>query len=323
MRVVVTGANGFVGRALCKLLRETGYFVVAVVRSDRDGVGIAADEVCACGNIDAGTDWTLILAGAEVVVHLAARAHVLREQTSDPLAEFRIVNTAASLQLARKAESAGVRRFIFISSIGVNGAQTADKGFTENDIPAPASAYAISKWEAEQGLAQISSSGGMDVVVVRPPLIYGPGAPGNFNIMMKWLDRGVPLPLAAVDNRRSFVGLDNLTDLIKVCVTHSKAGGQTFLVADGEDISTSDLLRRLGMALGKPARLFSVPPRMLDLAATAMGKRDISVRLLSSLKVDSGKARAMLEWVPPLSLDAGLHETARAYLGSSDHVSKS
>jgi len=243
-------------------------------------------------------------------VHCAARVHVMADTAANPLAEFRRVNVQGTLNLARQAAAAGVRRFAFVSSIGVNGAETFGLPFSAQDVAAPHSPYAVSKYEAELGLQALAAETGMEVVIIRPPLVYGLGAPGNFGSLIRWLRRGVPLPLGAIHNQRSLVSLDNLVDLIVTCLTHPAAINQTFLVSDGEDVSTTELLRRMGQALGRPARLVPVPVSWLKLAAKLVGKPDVAQRLCGSLQVDIEKTRRLLGWTPPLSLDQGLKRAA-------------
>ncbi|MTI93171.1 NAD-dependent epimerase/dehydratase family protein [Stutzerimonas stutzeri] len=243
MRILLTGSSGFVGSALAQALAERPLGeLVLPVRSVVEGRP-------AIGEIGAATDWSALLDGVEVVVHCAARVHVMRETDADPLAAFRAVNVQGTLRLAESAAAAGVRRFIFLSSVKVHGEASGERPFRASDPPAPADAYGLSKLEAEQGLRELSARTGMELVIIRPPLVYGPGVKANFRSMMRWLARGVPLPLGAIHNRRSLVALDNLVDLIRSCITHPQAAGQIFLVSDGEDLSTSELLRRLGRAL--------------------------------------------------------------------------
>jgi len=242
---------------------------------------------------------------------------VTKEEAADPLAEFRSVNVDGTLVLARQAAEAGVRRFIFISSIGVNGGETTAHPFTVDDSVSPHTPYAVSKHEAEVGLRALAEDTAMEIVIIRPPLVYGPNAPGNFYSLMKFLASRVPLPLGSVKaNRRSFVYLDNLIDLIVTCLDHPKAANQTFLVSDGEDLSTTDLLRRMGQALGKPARLIPVPQQLLTLAAKVLGKPGIAQRLCGSLQVDIAKTRELLGWNPPVSVDEGLRRTAAHWMAT-------
>ncbi len=261
------------------------------------------------------TDWSVALQGVDAVVHCAARVHVMNVDTTDTLKAYREVNVCSTLKLARQAAMAGVRRFVFVSSIKVNGEFTeAGQSFTADDVSAPEEPYGVSKHEAEQLLRQIAAETGMEVVIIRPPLVYGPGVKANFESMMRWLARGVPLPLAAVtQNRRSLVALDNLVDLIVTCLTHLSAANQTFLVSDGEDLSTADLLRRMGAALGHPARLFYMPPSMLKLGSQLVNKPGIYQRLCSSLQLDVAKTRQLLGWIPPVSVDEGLRRAAEGF----------
>ena len=308
-RVLVTGANGFVGRALCADAAALGFVVRGIVRSPCDLP--SGTESFRVGNIDDSTNWQDALAGCRVVVHLAARVHVMADTAANPLDEFRRINVQGTLNLARQAAAAGMNRFVFISSVKVNGEATfSGQPFTADDVPAPLDAYGVSKMEAEQGLRELAAETGMEVVIIRPPLVYGLGVKANFSAMMRWLKRGVPLPLGAIHNQRSLVALDNLIDLIVTCLTHPAAANQTFLVSDGEDVSTTELLRRMGQALGRPARLIPVPASWLKLAAAMVGKPDVAQRLCGSLQVDIEKTRRLLGWTPPISLDEGLRRAA-------------
>ncbi|MBH2020103.1 MAG: SDR family oxidoreductase [Burkholderiales bacterium] len=311
-QILITGANGFVGRAVCIKAAACGFAVYGMTRSPCDLP--SAIENLVAGNIDEGTDWQDALMGCQVIVHAAARVHVMADTIENPLTEFRRVNVQGTLNLARQAAAAGVRRFAFISSVKVNGEATQPgRPFTADDAPAPLDAYGISKMEAEQGLREIAAQTGMEVVIIRPPLVYGPGVRANFAAMMRWLQRGVPLPLGAIHNRRSLVALDNLVDLILTCVTHPAAANQTFLVSDGEDVSTTELLRRMGQAMNRPARLIPVPARLLKGAAALLGKQDMAQRLCGSLQVDIRKTRQLLGWSPPLTLDQGLKKAAEGF----------
>lgn len=314
MTVLVTGANGFVGCALCAWLGKNGIPVRGTIRAlNSDPV---CTEVVAIGNLSSATDWTEALRNVDRVVHLAARVHVMNDKSSNPLAEFRRVNVDGTANLARQAAAAGVRRFVYLSSIKVNGEFTeVGQPFTADDVPAPEDPYGVSKYEAEVLLRKIASETGMEVVIIRPPLVYGPGVKANFESMMRWLARGVPMPLAAVtQNRRSLVALDNLIDLIVTCLNHPAAANQTFLVSDGEDLSTADLLRRLGAALGHPAHLFYIPPLMLKLGAQLIIKPSIYQRLCGSLQLDITKTRGLLDWMPPVSVDEGLRRATEEFL---------
>jgi nucleoside-diphosphate-sugar epimerase len=305
MKLLVTGASGFVGKALCIEAIARGLKVRAVSRFSSGCIG--KGECVSIGNIDAGTSWSDALIGCDVVVHLAARAHVMNETSHDPLMEFRKVNVEGTLNLARQAVAMGLRRFIYISSIGVNGAKTDVAPFGVMDEPVPHSDYALSKYEAELGLRKLALETGVEVVTIRPPLVYGPNAPGNFGTLMRWLKRGVPLPLGAVtQNRRSLVALDNLVDLILTCVQHPKAVNQTFLVSDGVDLSTAELLQIMGKAMNRPVRLLPIPTGFLEFIANLFGKRAAAQSLIGSLQVDISQTCEVLDWVPPVSVDEGL-----------------
>lgn len=309
---LVTGASGFVGLPLCEALLKQGWQVKAAVHSNhRLPAGM---ELVTVGQIDANTDWSKNLHRVDAVIHLAARVHVMSDTATDPLCEFRRVNTAGTERLARCAASAGVKRLIHVSSIKVNGEENSHgQKFTAADTPSPQDPYAISKWEAEQALHRVARETGLEVVIVRPPLVYGPGVKGNFAQMLKVVSRGVPLPLASVQNRRSLIYVGNLADALIACATHPAAAGQTYLVCDGEDVSTPDLLRQLAAAMGVPCRLLHCPPSWLRLAGKLAGKTQQLERLLGSLQVDGDKIRHDLNWVPPYSLQQGLQATAEWY----------
>jgi UDP-glucose 4-epimerase len=314
-QVLITGANGFVGRALCATANSRGFIVKGAVRSEQT---LSSDLASvSIGTIDGDTDWRDALQAVNVVVHLAARVHVMHDAAKDPLQAFRNTNVDGTLNLARQSALAGVQRFIFISSIKVNGEQTAiGQSFYADDMPMPVDAYGISKREAEDGLRQLASETGMEVIIIRPPLVYGAGVKANFYSMMRWLDKGIPLPLGAIHNQRSLVALDNLVDLIITCMTHPAAANQTFLVSDGEDLSTSDLLRRTASALGKTARLLPIPTCLLQTGANLLGKQAVAQRLCGSLQLDISKTRTLLNWTPPISVDEALHKTAHFFRSS-------
>ena len=309
-RTLITGATGFVGSALMARLQSEGLYPLGTCRST------SLDERCVSAPpLEAGGDWSGLLTGVGTVVHTAARVHVMRDTSSNPLDAFRTVNVTGSLNLARQAASAGVGRFLFISSVKVNGEETRHGGpFAAGDDPAPKDAYGISKAETEAGLRAISAETGMDLVIIRPPLVYGPRVKGNFATLMRAVARGLPLPFGAViNNRRSLVGLDNLVDLIVTCIGHPAAANQTFLVSDGEDLSTADLLRRLGAAMGKPARLLNVPPALFG-AAAMIGKRTVAQRLLGNLQVDISHTCKTLGWKPPTPMDEGLRRAVQGVI---------
>jgi len=312
MRFLITGANGFVGKPLCAELLRQGHSVRAALRSANTPVEDV--EVVVTGAIDGGTDWTDALRGVDVVIHLAARVHVMKETAADPLAEFLKVNLHGTANLARQAARAGVKRLVYVSSIKVNGERTTEsRPFVESDEPDPQDAYGMSKWQAEQTLQRIAQETGLQVVIVRPPLVYGPGVKGNFAQMLKVLGAGIPLPLASVHNLRSLVYVGNLVDALIVCATHPAAAGQTYLVSDDEAVSTPDLLRLLGNMMGHLAHLFSCPPALLKLAGRLTGKAEQVERLLGSLRVDSGRICRELDWTPPRTLQQGLQATAEWY----------
>ena len=307
MRILVTGAAGFIGAALIhRLLQERGFRVVG---SDRhqDSVLPTGVERIVMGELTPEANWCQALADVNVVVHLAARVHVMNDAADEPLSEFRRVNVASTLNLARQAAVAGASRFVFLSSVKVNG----ESGrYSEGDSPSPQDAYAISKHEAELGLRAIADQSRIEIVIVRPPLVYGHGVKANFQSLIRTVRRGIPLPLGAIQNRRSLVALDNLVDFLVTCITHPAAANQTFLVSDGEDLSTTELVRRLAHAMGRPARLIPVPAALLRVVAAMLGKRDQASRLLGSLQIDASKAHGMLGWVPPISVDEGLRRAA-------------
>lgn len=314
MRVLVTGPGGFVGSALCPELIGRGHAVRGAFRaSTPSSVGL---EPFVIGSIDGATDWSAALKDVQVVVHLAARVHVMHDTASDPALAFRQANVETTLHLARQAAQAGVQRLVFLSSVKANGESTLPgHPFCETDAPQPEDDYGRSKCEAEQGLRQVANDTGLEVVIIRPPLVYGPGVKANFASLMRLVARAWPLPLGAIHNRRSLVGLGNLLDLIATCVVHPAAANQTFLVSDGHDLSTTELVRAMAQAAGVPARLLPVPAGMLLMAGGILGQGAAMQRLCGNLQVDIAKARALLQWEPPYTVSAGL---VQAYKGASN-----
>jgi nucleoside-diphosphate-sugar epimerase len=305
MKLLVTGANGFIGKSLSEFLDAKRYHVCRVVRS----VTMQKHDYVV-GDINGNTDWISVLIGVDIVIHTAARTHIMNEIQCDSLSEFRAVNVHGTLNLARQAAAAGVKRFVFLSSIKVNGEITFPNQSFLFSQANPQDAYGVSKYEAEQGLREIAQQTGMEVVIIRPPLIYGANAPGNFGALLRVIKRGLPLPFGAVtNNRRSFVALDNLIDLVTTCIHHPNAANQTFLVSDNKDVSIADLLRRLAEAQGVPSRLFAMPVGLLNFGAKVLGKQAVAQRLLGSLQVDISHTMNTLNWQPPISLDEGLRRT--------------
>ena len=312
MAILLTGSSGFVGSALAPKLTEDG--LICAVRA------VSVGNKVAVGEVNSVTDWAASLGGIETVIHCAARVHIMADDADDPLSAFREVNVEGTVNLVRQAAEAGVKRFIFLSSIKVNGefsdVKVAGKSepFTSFDTPAPEDAYGISKFEAEEALEKVCADTGMEYVIIRPPLVYGPGVKANFLSVLKWASRGVPLPLGGIrGNKRSLVFVDNLVDLIKACIEHPHAANQTFLVSDDEDVSTRELLVRVAAALGVKSRLLNVPPSWIGLAGNLLGKKDIEQRLCASLQVDIAHTKNTLNWTPPYSMEEGLKQTADWY----------
>jgi UDP-N-acetyl-alpha-D-quinovosamine dehydrogenase len=312
LKVLVTGANGFIGKALCERLLAEKWNVQGTVRSS-DSLASLLDGVSrlTISSIDDKTDWSNALLGVDSIIHLAACVHTKNNATAIPQS-FRLVNTIGTERLAIEAAIAGVRRFIYMSSVKVNG-EGSPKPYNEEDIQQPQDAYSMSKSEAEKILNKIAEKSDMEIVILRSPLVYGPRVKANFLSLLKVVDQGIPLPLASIKNRRSFIYLENLIDAIVTCITDPKAAGNTYFVSDGEDVSTPELIRRISSALGKPARLFPFPPFVLKMAGIVMRKSEAIDRILRSLTVDCSKIRRELSWQAPFSMDQGLIKTAKWY----------
>ena len=313
-KILLTGATGFVGKALaCELVLQN-YQVRVHVRSERSYVHDGVEKNC-IGDIAVMSDWLPMLKNVDVLIYAAARVHVMQDDEGDPLAEFRKVNTYAALSLAGKASQTGVKRFIYISSVKVNGEMSAlKKPFTPEDQFIPDDPYGLSKYEAEQGLLALAKKTGMEVVIIRPPLVYGPEVRANFASMMRWVNKGIPLPFGAIHNQRSLVALDNLVSFIVHCIDHPKAANEVFLISDGEDVSTTELLHKVAKALNKKSRLIPIPVSFMRFVAKLVGKSDVADRLFGSLQVDSSKARDLLDWKPVTTMDEQLQKTALAFL---------
>lgn len=303
--ILVTGSTGFVGTVLCRELERRGLPFRPVTRSVRPGA-------VTIGDIGPDADWSAALAGVDTVIHLAARVHVMHDTAANPLVEFRRTNVLGTLALARQFAAAGGKRFVFVSSIKVNGEGTQPgMPYAASDAPAPIDPYGQSKAEAEAGLFTLARETGMEVVVVRPPLVYGPGVKANFAAMIKWVSRGMPLPLASVSNARSLVYVENLVDLILTTIDHPAAANQILMVSDGQDVSTPELLTMIGNAADAPARLIPVPVGLLYLGASLLGRRSIATRLLGNLQVDISETRSLLGWSPPVSLEVAIERTVK------------
>jgi nucleoside-diphosphate-sugar epimerase len=312
--VLVTGASGFVGSAVLHLLIVKGWAVRGAYRHGVPSILPAGVHGIVTGDLDAEQDWSVALEGVSTVVHTAARVHMMQDAASDSLTEYRRVNVKGTLNLAHQAGAAGVKRFVFLSSVKVNGEFTSGgRRFRADDVSAPEDSYGLSKLEAEQGLMALARETGMEVVIIRSPLVYGPGVKGNFASMVRWVQKGIPLPLGAVHNQRSLLALENLVDFIALCADperSQRAVNEIFLVSDGEDVSTTELLRRVARAYGVETRLLPVPAHYIHAAATILGKGAVADRLLGSLVVDNAKARELLGWTPVISMDEQLQKMA-------------
>jgi nucleoside-diphosphate-sugar epimerase len=308
MRVLVTGASGFVGRALCSDLHRGGYQLRAAVRHPAQATDLCGDVV-SVPDLAREVPWRKLLDEIDVVVHLAARVHVMKDTAADPIAAFRAINVSATRELARAAVEHEVRRLVYVSSIKVNGEGTNGSSFTERDEARPRDPYGVSKWEAEQALWAVAREGGLEVTVVRPPLVYGPHVGGNFLRLLKLVRSGIPLPFGAIENSRSMIYVGNLSDALIACATREPAAGSTYLVSDGEDLSTARLVAEIGQLMGKRGRLLPIPEVLLRLAGTCIQRADEVDRLIGSLRVDSSAIRTELAWNPPFSVMQGLQAT--------------
>jgi nucleoside-diphosphate-sugar epimerase len=313
--ILVTGGNGFIGKAFAFRALAAGFKVRIAARSKSPDLNRFEDYFLV-SNLNSATEWSPALSGIDTIVHCAARVHVMSEKDCDPLELYRKVNVEGTLNLAHQAALSGVKRFIFISSVKVHGESTIPGiAFTENDAPNPVDDYAKSKCEAELGLRRIGSETGLEVVIIRPPLVYGPGVKANFLTMINLIHKGALLPFRGItNNRRSFIYVENLVDMMVACINHPAAANQIFLVSDDDDLSTTALMERMSLALGRPLKLFTIPVSLIKFVTRMLGRPDISQRLCSSLQVDIRKARETLGWAPPVSVDEGLRQTAEYFL---------
>lgn len=310
-KILVTGANGFVGSALCNTLSERNIPFTASVRKK------TMPSQFQIGDLTGTTHWADALSGCDAVIHLAARVHVMKDKLSDPLVAYRAVNVDGTMNLARQAVELGIKRFVFVSSVKVNGETTKDQPFTSHDVPAPVDPYGQSKLEAEITLQELSRKTGMELVIVRPPLVYGPGVGANFLKLMQLVKLGFPLPLGNINNRRSMVALDNLIDLLILCAHHPEATGQIFMVSDDNDLSTTILIALIACAMDRHLMLLPMPGRLIEVCARVLGKSAISGRLLGSLQVDIHHAKEILSWQPVVSTDAAIQKTVSHFLAKA------
>jgi nucleoside-diphosphate-sugar epimerase len=315
-RILITGASGFVGHSCAKTLQETNQYDVCLAVRSLDKLQVDQHDFARVpvGELSLTTRWEQALHHCDCVIHTAGRAHVMKENASNPLKEYRRVNVDGTLNLAKQAIDAGVRRFIFLSSIKVNGENSGGNPFRVEDKPSPKDPYGQSKHEAEEALRDLAKKSPLEVVIIRPPLIYGPGVKGNFRIMLQWLQKGYPIPVPKTMNKRSFVGLKNLIDLIQVCISHPNAANETFLISDGYDLSTTELFKRIGECMNKPARLLHAPFSGLSFLLKLAGKQSALDRLYGALQVDIEKNKKTLDWTPTHDFSSLLAETVHAYL---------
>jgi nucleoside-diphosphate-sugar epimerase len=311
----VTGAGGFVGQALCRRLLADGWRVRGAVRTSQGTIMTDGVEIIHIGGIERAVDWPALLSGMEVIVHLAARVHVARETALDPSAAFREINVRATERLAKAATVAGVKRLIYISTVKVHG-EVSQKPLTEEDPIAPSDPYSVSKWEAEQVLRRISGETGLDVVIMRPPLVYGPGVKAKFLSLLQWVAGVFPLPFGAIENRRSLIYLENLVDAISVVMIRPEAAGQTFLVSDGQDVSTPQLIRQIATSMHIQPRLWPVSTKLLKFLGSISGHNAETAKIIGSFSVDTSKIGERLQWRPPYAFEEGIHETVKWYMTS-------
>ncbi len=306
-KILITGANGFIGSWLCEYLEKSDDFKdFDVIKAIRSVKNVVDDSSCIIGNINKQTNWEKALEGVDIIVHLAARVHVMKENSDNPLQEFRNTNVDGTINLAKQAIKAGVKRFVYLSSIKVNGENTSNTPFFADDTANPCDAYAISKYEAESALLKLQNEKQLEVAIIRTPLVYGKGVKGNFSRLIQLIKKQWPLPLAGIDNKRSLVNIDNLCSLIVSCMIHKKASGEVFLVSDGHDISTSTLLKEIAQAINCKSYLFKIPPLLFKIITTLVGKKAEYLRLSDSLQVDISKNKDILDWIPKLNLASAL-----------------
>lgn len=308
-RILVTGANGFIGTTLCKYLGSRGFEVIAALRQHVGSFSDMGIRTVSIGSVDGRTDWSNAVSGVDIVVHLAGRAHIVADGKKGSIQAYRQVNAAGTRNLAEQAARAKVKRFIYLSSVKVNGEESKDT-YHENSEPSPADVYGLSKLEGEVQLKIVAHQSGMEGVIIRPPLVYGPGVKANFLSLMRLIKRNIPLPLAGIKNQRSFIYIGNLVDCIHTCITRSAAANQTYLVSDDKDVSTSELVRLIASALGCHVRLFPFPQSLLRSVIGLTGKDNTLKRLFGSLTVNVSKIKSELSWTPPYSVESGLMDTA-------------
>ena len=320
MKILITGSSGFLGSNIINKLELLDYNIISVLRKITSASSSNSMQI---GEINGDTDYKDIFVGTDIVIHCAARAHIMNEEVADTLAEYRWVNVDGTLNLAQQAADAGVKRFIYISSIKVNGESTSGSvPFTEKDTATPIDPYGVSKYEAEEGLKKIAAETGMEVVIIRPPLVYGAGVKANFLNLLKLSSTKFPLPFGLVNNKRSMVYVNNLVDFIVKCIDHSAAANQTFLISDNDDLSLSGLLQLIRKSMNKSARLIPVPIFLFKLAGLIFRKQDVVDRLVGDLQVDTSKAISLLDWKPPYTVEQGIQATVDSFLENNKQDKK-